>query len=91
MQAKQGAHLFITGIATLAYKAFVFFDTFAVFISIGDLVAKATTQANIAERPFHLVETAVATGRRGMMVDDSGAAGTCGIHQGQQGRVINVL
>ena len=91
MQAEHRRHLAIIGVAAFTDVTLVLFDAFAVAITVGYLVAKTAAQTHVFECLLDLVETAVPTGRRSVVIDDGRAARTRGMHDGQQRGVIDVF
>ena len=91
VHAEQCRHLPVTGLTALTNPTLVFLNSLAFTIAIRYLVAETAAQSHIPEGPLDLIETAINAGRRGVVVNNRGAACPGRVHQGQQGRVVNII
>ena len=91
MQAEHGRHPVVVRVPAFANITFVFLDTFAVPVAVGDLIAKAAAQSHIPERALDLVEAAFTTRGRSVMINDRGATRPRRVHDCQQRGVIDIV
>ena len=91
MKAEQCGDLVVTGITTFADEPQILVDALTLGIAVRDLVTEAAGEADITECLLDRVEAAVATGWRGVMIDDGRATGTSTLHECQQRGVVHVL